>query len=496
MDNEAVMWRQLFQLDPSLELSLQRQLREQLVSAILDGRVSDHKPLPSSRVLARHLSVSRNTVVIAYQQLIDENFLIARERQGYFVNRDILAGRVQRAEPTRDDEDRQVVDWANRAVMRPSRMRNIVKPDNWRAFDFPFVYGQPDPSLIPVNDWRECSRQASSVSAIHDWSRDRVDHDNAELVEQIRLRVLPRRGVFANEDEVLITLGAQNALMLVSNVLHGPRSIVAVENPGYTDARNMFRITAGEVRPVDIDDAGLVVSRELDGCNSIYVTPSHQSPTTATMPLERRKALLAKAREIDAVIIEDDYESETNYLSDPVPALKSLDQDGRVIYVGSLSKVIAPGLRIGYLVAPAPLVRELRAFRRFGYRHPPTNNQQKLALFLSLGHYDALVTRLHKVYRERWSVLGEALNTHLPEASRAPSFGGTAFWVSGPDTLNAETLSDAALKQSVLIEPGTAHYHDPENAPMNTFRLGFSSIDATKIAEGVSRVSKLVRALS
>ncbi len=496
MDNEAVMWRQLFQLDASLELSLQRQLREQLVSAILDGRVSDQKPLPSSRVLARHLNVSRNTVVIAYQQLIDENFLIARERQGYFVNRDILAGRVQQPNNPRADSDAQPVDWLKRAVHHPSGLRNIVKPDNWQSFEYPFVYGQPDPNLIPVNDWRECSRQASSVASIHDWARDRVDHDHTELVEQIRLRVLPRRGVFANEDEVLITLGAQNALMLISLLLHNAQSVVAMENPGYTDARNMFGLMAGEVRSIDVDDSGLVVDSRLDGADSIYVTPSHQSPTTATMLLERRHELLAKARETDAVIIEDDYESETNYLSDPVPALKSLDQDGRVIYVGSFSKVVAPGLRVGYLVAPAPLVRELRALRRIGYRHPPTNNQQKLAHFLSLGHYDALVTRLHKVYRERWSVLGDALNTHLPEAARAPSFGGTAYWVRGPDALDVQALHTAAMKEGVLIEPGDVYYEDSASAPRNVFRLGFSSIDASRIAEGVSRVAKLVRALS
>ncbi len=496
MDNEAVMWRQLFELDASRELSLQRQLREQLVSAILEGRLSDEKPLPSSRVLARHLDVSRNTVVIAYQQLIDENFLIARQRQGYFVNRDILAGRAQVAPSPAADANCQKVDWAGRAAIQPAGLRNIVKPENWRAFEFPFVYGQPDPSLIPVNDWRECSRQASSVASIHNWARDHVDHDHPALIEQLRLRVLPRRGVFANEDEVLITLGAQNALMLISSLLHNSRSVVAMENPGYTDVRNMFHLTAGEVRPIDVDASGLVVDQRLDGCDSIYVTPSHQSPTTATLPIERRHALLQKAREINAVVIEDDYESETNYLSDPMPALKSLDQDGRVIYVGSLSKVVAPGLRVGYLVGPAELIRELRALRRFVYRHPPTNNQQKLSHFLALGHYDALVTRLHKVYRERWSVLGDALNAHLPEAARAPSFGGTAYWVSGPANLDARALHQEAMKVGVLIEPGDAHYHDPEGAPRNTFRLGFSSIDAGKIAEGVSRVAKLVRQLS
>lgn len=487
--SDTVMWHQLFQLDSKGETSLQRQLREQLVAAILDGRIPPENPLPSSRELSRQLHVSRNTIVLAYEQLIDEGFLVARERRGYFVNPDILRGRVERQDD--DDEVSESIDWEQRFTHRVSAYPNIEKPSDWRKFPFPFVYGQPDTSLIPVNDWRECVRQSLSVASIHSWSPDVVNHDDAALIEQICQRVLPRRGVWASPDEVLVTLGAQNAVKLVSALLHPIGSVIGIENPGYPDARHMFTLHGGEIRPLDIDEEGVVVDDNMQGCHSVFVTPSHQSPTTVTMSLERRRALLARAEADDFIVIEDDYECETNYIGEPTPALKSLDKRGRVIYVSSLTKSFAPGLRLGFLVADKAVVRELRALRRLMYRHPPTNNQRTASFFLSLGHHDSLVSRLHSSYRERWEVMGAALGKYLPNSARSPSFGGTAFWVTGPDGLDARVLMEAALEKGVVIEPGDVFFAE-ENPPRNCFRLGFSSIAADRIEEGVRIIAELI----
>lgn len=487
--SDAVMWHQLFQLDSSGDTSLQRQLREQLVAAILDGRIPPEHPLPSSRELSRQLHVSRNTIVLAYEQLIDEGFLVARERRGYFVNPDILLGRVEMPETSNDECES--IDWEQRFNHQVSTYPTIEKPRYWREYAHPFVYGQPDPSLIPVNDWRECVRQSLSVSSIHSWSPDVINHDDAALVEQICQRVLPRRGVWASPDEVLVTLGAQNAVKLVSALLHPPGSIVGVENPGYPDARHMFSLHGSQIRPLDVDGEGVIVDEKMQGCHTVFVTPSHQSPTTVTMSLQRRNALLERAESDDFIVIEDDYECETNYVGEPTPALKSLDKRGRVIYVSSLTKSFAPGLRLGFLVADKAVVRELRALRRLMYRHPPTNNQRTASFFLSLGHHDSLVSRLHVIYRERWEVMGAALGKYLPNAARAPGFGGTAFWVTGPEALDARELMHAALEKGVVIEPGDVFFTQ-ENPPKNCFRLGFSSIAANKIDEGVRIIAELI----
>ncbi|MFQ5545547.1 MAG: PLP-dependent aminotransferase family protein, partial [Acidiferrobacterales bacterium] len=359
---------QLLHLPPDGSASLQAQIRELLVSAILDGHIPSGSALPSCRKLALQLGVARNTVVLAYQQLVDEGYLISRERSGYYVNKDILAGRVART-PRAQMHTATAPDWSTRLKMRPSSQRNIVKPHDWQRYPYPFIYGQLDPALFPIADWRECAREALSVVAIRDWARDRIDSDDSLLIEQIHTRLLPRRGVWASPDEILVTVGAQHALYLLATLLVTSGSTVGIEDPGYPDARNIFAVKTSRMVGLPVDEAGLIVDKNLDRCDYIYVTPSHQSPTTVTQSLQRRQSLLRHAMDRDFVVIEDDYECETNFVGDPTPALKSLDENNRVIYVGSVSKTLAPGLRLGYMVAPTELIREARALRRLMLRH-------------------------------------------------------------------------------------------------------------------------------
>ncbi len=212
------------------------------------------------------------------------------------------------------------------------------------------------------------------------------------------------------------------------------------------------------------------------------------------MPLERRQALLAMAEQHDFVIIEDDYESENRFEGEPVPTLKSLDQNDRVIYVGSLSKTLAPGLRLGYVVAPAEIVRELRGVRRLNLRHPSAYMQRAFALFLSLGHHDSLLRRLSSAHRERAELLTAALDRHLPQLGYVPISGGSSCWLSGPDWLDAEALADEAKRLGVLIEPGAVFFDDPA-ALKNVFRLGFASIRADHIEPGIETLAEALATL-
>ncbi len=229
-------------------------------------------------------------------------------------------------------------------------------------------------------------------------------------------------------------------------------------------------------------------------CDYVFVTPSHQSPTTVTLPLERREALLRMASESDYLIIEDDYESEVTFDGAPTPALKSLDHDGRVLYLGSLSKTLDPGLRMGFLVGPAELIREARALRRLMLRHPPANNQHAVALFLSLGHHDSLIQRMIHEYRDRWEAMGEALERYLPEATHPPSPGGSSYWVKGPSGLDARELARQAAAESIFIEPGNVNFFGPK-PPLEYFRLGFSAIALERIAPGVEKLSGIIHRL-
>jgi GntR family transcriptional regulator/MocR family aminotransferase len=487
------MRQSMFQLPDAGKLSLQGQIREVLVSAILGGQLPPHDRIPSSRQMARRLGVSRNTVVLAYQSLIDDGYIVARERSGYYVNEDILHGRAEQPAEV-SGNGATAVNWGSRFRVHPTDQENLRKPVNWQDYPYPFIYGQVDHKLFPIAEWRECNRQSLGKQWMDAWTSDARDRDDPMLIEQIRTRILPRRGIMAKDAEILVTLGAQNALYLLASLLVMRDTVVAIENPGYPDVRNIFRLRTERVMPIPVDHHGLVVDDSLSRADIVFTTPSHQFPTTVTQPRERRDQLLDAARAHDMIIVEDDYEFETNYLGEPCPALKSLDRDGRVVYVGSLSKSLFPGLRMGFLVGPKELVNELRALRRLMMRHAPNNNQRAVALFLSLGYHDALINRLERAYRVRWEEMRRALDTHLPNSSRMPTFGGSSFWVTCPYDLDSDRLAQDALQEGVIIEPGQIFFATPDG-PKNCFRLGFSSIDSNLIEPGIARLATLIAAL-
>jgi GntR family transcriptional regulator/MocR family aminotransferase len=486
-----VMWDRLFKLPAEGGLSLQCQVRQMMVTAILDEHLPLDVAVPSSRELAERLRIARNTVVLAYQQLVDEGYLIARERSGYFVNPEILKHRTLRRDRSTPRKP-EALDWSSRWRLKPSAQRNISKAPDWQKYRYPFIYGQFDPSLFPTNDWRECCQKILSVMEIRDWAPDLFTRDDPSLIEQIRAKVLPVRGVWASPDEIMITIGAQQALYLIADLLVSEQLTVGIEDPGYPDARNIFSCRTSRLRPLPIDENGLLMAPELRGCNYIYTTPSYQSPTTATMPMDRRLEFLQLADTEDFIIIEDDYESEMSFSGTPSPALKGLDLKGRVIYIGSLSKTLAPGLRLGFIVASDQLIDELRALRRLMIRHPSSFIQRSFALFLSLGHYDSLLRRLMLAYRERAAALEAALAKHLPNITHVPVKGGSSVWLAGPPWLNSRTLAKEGEIKSILIEPGDVYFM-AEDPPLNYFRLGLSSIRVDRIEPGIRLLGELIQ---
>ena len=485
--------KHLFYMEFDEGASLQTQIKNMITSSILDGHISSGAPLPSCRELAKTLGVSRNTVVLAYERLIEEGYAIAKERKGFFVHSTYDENLVasHSSLPSRGSN----VNWDNKLKLMPSEQHLFYKPDAWKQCEYPFIYGQPDPDFFPVREWRECSQRAAQTLHAKEWLQDRFDEDDSLLIDQLRTRILARRGVRCNKNEILLTVGTQHSLYLLSQLLGGDHACLGLETPGYSDVRHIFDLNQTQLRELDVDEGGLVVNQKIDGCDYVFVTPSHQSPTTVTMPLERRLKLLQKAADHDLVLIEDDYECELNFHSAPTPALKSLDNEGRVIYIGSLSKTLAPGLRVGYLVGPEALIREARALRRLMMRHTPSNNQRALALFLAGGYHDTLVHRLTLRYSERYEVLKTALQEFLPSVELTPSLGGSAIWLKGAPDLDCVRLQREALKHGVYIETGIQHFHQLSNTEYEAsryFRLGFSLIKTDRIRDGVRLLSYAV----
>jgi GntR family transcriptional regulator / MocR family aminotransferase len=483
--NDTAIWSGLFRISPESGQTLQAQIRQAIVAAILDRQIAPSMPLPSCRVLAEKLGVARGTVVLAFQQLVDQGFLIARERRGHFVNPEIL---TTPAKPTQKANDNgSTVNWKARRLIAASEMPRPAKLENWIKSSYPFVYGQFDPALFPTAEWRECNRMALAVLEIRNWAADMVDRDDPLLVEQIQARLLPRRGIFANPDEIIVTLGAQHAIYMLATLLMTKGSKVAMEDPGYPDARSIFRLAGAEISPTPVDDSGIVTSAIPTDCGFVFVTPSHHCPTMVPLSAERRQDLLARAERNDQILIEDGYDSQL--LDDaPQQALKSIDRTGRVIYVGSMSKTLAPGLRIGYIVASADLIAELRALRRFMLRHPPANNQRAVALFLSLGHHEALVRRLSAAFEERRRRLVQAISAFLPEWRATDSAGGSSLWLEGPRGTDARSLAEAAAARSVIVEPGD-RFFDRAEKPTRFVRLGISSIALQHIEPGIRELA-------
>ncbi len=487
------MLHHLFHLSPDSDSSLQTQIREQISKAIIEGHIPPDLPLPSTRKLAEMLGVSRNTVILAYEHLTYDGYLVSRERAGFYVNDEILRSSAKDEGQTKIAAGSRP-DWDNHLKLRPCT-RKLNKVNRWQDYPYPFIYGQLDPKMFPANNWRECCKESVSIQAISEWSGDRYDDDDALLIEQIHSRLLPRRGVWADPEDILITVGAQHALYMILRILLNRDSCFGLEEPGYPDLTHIADCTGAQVKSLKIDNDGLIVGDQLSDCDLIFTTPSHQFPTTVTMPMARRQALLEQASRDDFLIIEDDYECETSFATNPTPALKSLDENDRVIYIGSLSKTLSPGLRMGYLVGPKELIREVREYRRMMLRHPPMNNQRAVGLFLSRGYHDSLVRSLIQVYEERWKAVRDALQRWLPESANPPTFGGSAYWVKGPENLDARELKRLALEHGVVIESGDI-YFQRESPPLNFFRLGYSSIETERIIPGIDRLTNIIKQLT
>ena len=478
-----------FVLPPAARGSLQQRIRQMVTEGVLAGRFRAGQKMPSSRGLAGHLQVSRLTVTLAYAELVSADYLTAKGRSGYYISENAplaseLPARAARAE---------AADFSRLSGMRFSGRGGVERPEDWERFEFPFIYGQADAGLFDHQNWRLCAVRALGRRDFAAMTSDYYERDDPLLIDHVLRQILPRRGIAAREDEVLLTMGAQNALWITATCLLGPGRRAVMENPGYPGLRAILEASGTEILPVDVDAAGLPPDALPKSVDVVFTTASHQCPTNATMPVERRLALLQAAESQGFIVVEDDYEFEMSFLKPVSPALKSLDAEGRVVYAGSFSKSVFPGMRLGYLVGPAGLIREARALRLMSLRHPPGHIQRTMAYFLSLGHYDAMVNRMRGAFKRRRQVMEEDIQINGLTVAGQGGFGGSSFWMKA--AVDTELLANELRKDGVLIEPGRAFF-DPARPDARHFRLGYGSISTAKIPEGIARIAAAARRLA
>jgi GntR family transcriptional regulator/MocR family aminotransferase len=484
------MWNQFFSLRHDKPRTLQLQIRQQLIDAITNGLIGPNEPLPSSRNLASSLKVARNTVIAAYKELEFDGYITPQERRGYFVNEQFYESYTSSENDQPNNSEPPI--WHDKLITKkPSSQTNIHNPEKWQSLPYSFTIGQLDKNLIPYYEWREVVRHSSTLPEIQKWNIDHVDNDDPSLIKQIQSKVLPKRGIWANKDQILITSGSQNAIYMIASLLTKQGTVVGMENPGYPDVRNIFSSKTDNIVPISIDKDGIVIKDIKPDTDIIFTTPSHQYPTGVTMSMERRHELLSVANEKQMVIIEDDYEAEINFQKKPHPSLKSLDKNNNVIYVGSFSKAFAPGLRLGYMVAPESFIKEARALRRLMIRHVPANNQRSVALFIGLGHYHNMFTKIQKTNKERWGLINEKINNE-PLLSCTPTLGGSTFWIKIPESIDSENLCKTLLSKDVAVRSGNTHFYQDE-VPKNYLHLGYSAIDTNKIDKGLDIIIQTIK---
>ena len=409
-------------LDRTLKEPLHRQIYGQIREGILSGRLRPGRPLPSTRALAGELGVSRNTVLLAFDQLLSEGYIEGRVGSGTYVTR-VVPDRLLHA-PAKPPaaasraEDRGL-------SQRGERLAALLPP---RAVTFPtFALGMPDVDSFPTEIWGRIMGRLWRA-APRDLFTARDPRGYAPLRTAIADYLRSVRALDCDRDQVMVTSGAQAGLDLAARVLLDRGDRVWMEEPGYRGLRAALVAAGAEAVPVPVDAEGIRVDvgrRAAPDARLAAVSPSHQFPLGVTMSLGRRLALLEWARETGAWILEDDYDSEYRYAGRPLAALQGLDRAGRVIYVGTFSKVMFPSLRLGYLVLPHDLVEPFCRARAAIDDHASMVAQPALAEFLNDGYFSAHVRRTRALYAERQEVLVDAVRRRLSGLLRiAPSEAG------------------------------------------------------------------------
>jgi len=475
-------------LDRGKTTPIYKQIYDQIRELILLGELRDGDHLPASRKLARKLAVSRVSVTTAYSQLAVEGYIVSKVGSGTFVASILSTGADDAVVET--TRELNLSGWGKRIQLAESLESEVVNSGR-PAIDFGF--GRSFPHIFPYNIWRRLlARYLSTDDTM--LSRYGSAAGYVPLREAVASYLQRQRGVDCDMDQVVIVSGIQQALDIICRLFLVKGDVLLVESPGYVDAYNLFRTFGAKLLPVPVDDQGLPVEsiKDTNNCRLAFVTPSNQFPRGGTMPLNRRFALLEWAQRSNAYILEDDYDGELRYSSHPIAALQGLDKEGRVIYLGTFSKVLFPALRLGYLVLPAPILPIFLKAKELVDRGAPTLTQAAVADFISEGYFERHLRRLRKEYGRRRKTLVEALDTYLPAlVDYSDVEAGLHVMVFLPADLVEEQIVSAAAALGVGVYPGSAYHLHRYSQP--SLLLGFSGLGNPEIIEGVKLLADAVK---
>jgi len=475
-------------------LDLHQRIQRALRALILDGVLGSGVKLPATRALSKSLGVARDTVENAYLQLHRDGFIVRRAGSGSYVSKTIGSELRGAAHRHAKRQLRTGTVLGQEGLSR--RGRKIL--DSGGVTDSriikPFATGLPETLTFQTTVWERLQRKV-----LKEHRAQALLHGDPQGAEPLRRAIATylnlERGAKATPEQILVLSSTRQALFLCAQLLADAGKPILLENPGYFGAKKAFEAAEARVVPIDVDTHGIrtdLLRADQSGAHCVYVTPSHQYPTGATLSLERRLDLILWAQEHSKWIIEDDYDSEFHYEGLPTACVQGLDKHQRTIYLGTFSKTLYPGLRMGYMVLPPELVTVFTRARSIMDGHTPQIPQLTLARFMEDGHYNAHIRAMRKLYASRRSVLLESIDKHLDGIVTAlrPQGGLQIPCFLRPEWSEEKTIRQAAMAGIQLL--GLSQLYAGE-AKQQGWLLGYSALSAHEIESAVLRLSNVLR---
>ncbi|MEK4486259.1 PLP-dependent aminotransferase family protein [Psychrobacillus sp. FSL H8-0484] len=441
-----------------------KQIYHSIRTLIENGKLKANTKLPSIRQLADILHVSRNTTLIAYEQLLAEGYIRSEHKRGYFVTTFEPIG----VSTTIQSEE------------------NIFTADPNIKVDF--RAGTVDQQAFPIKAWRKCVNEVLKEDTVYTYGDKQGD---SLLREKIAHYLLQSRGIATSQDSIIIGSSTQQLLMHLAILLQQEYASIAVENPGYDGARTVFQLNRYQINPIDVTAKGLCMNQlKKSDSKLVYITPSHQFPTGVTLPITERLQLLKWAHDQNGYIIEDDYDSEFRYQQQPIPALMSLQQEARVIYISTFSKAFLPSIRLSYMVLPTELLYRYKQQFSGVEQTASSIHQRTMAYFMERDYWDSHIRKMRATYKRKMQTLVTALQGAFGESIQIIGpYSGLYILIQLKYSISEETLIKRALDHGVKVYP-TAHYFVKEQTHEAMLQLGFSNLSTDQILLGVQLLKK------
>ncbi len=462
-------------LEESANIPLYIQIYQQLKAKIINEHIISGHKLPSSRLLALTLNVSRNTVESAYQQLCAEGYIESRPCSGFFVaefDKNILI----------NNNDHLINNFsAFNASVNPTQTHYL----------YDFGIGKVDLNNFPFSIWNKlinkCCQEYEESLGSH-------THPQGELGLRIQIAkyLLEHRGILCRPEQIVLGAGTQQCLSIICQLIQSHVNSIAMENPGYFGARVVFKNHNLQIVPISLEDDGIDISLLIkNNANVTYVTPSHQYPLGIVMPITKRVKLLDWADKNNALIIEDDYNSHFRYGTRPIPALQGISTSNRVIYLSSFTKSLLPTLRIAFIVLPLPLLNKFTDMFQHYQSSVPYLFQKTLESFMNLGYWDRHLRKMNQIYKKKHDLIIQTLEETMGESIAIHGKNaGLHVVINVNNNLSEQELIEKAATSGIKISPMSQHFMHPSSSKGSMVLLGFSGINQSEIIPGINLLRK------